>query len=62
MPTYVYRRSDGATFEVRQPITEAALTECPETGLPCERVVVATAPPVLRGGGWAASGYDKAAR
>ncbi len=40
MPTYVYKNlTTGDTFEVRQPITEPALTEHPETGDPVKRVV-----------------------
>jgi predicted nucleic acid-binding Zn ribbon protein len=40
MPTYVYRREDGSTFEIEQRITEAALTHDPETGQRVERVIV----------------------
>jgi putative FmdB family regulatory protein len=40
MPTYVYKNlTTGDTFEIRQPITEPALTEHPETGEPVKRVV-----------------------
>jgi len=40
MPTYVYKNlATGDTFEIRQPITEPALTEHPETGDPVKRVV-----------------------
>jgi putative FmdB family regulatory protein len=39
MPTYVYRREDGSTFEVNQKITEDPLDECPETGQPVERIL-----------------------
>lgn len=39
MPTYVYRREDGTTFEVFQSISEDALTEDPETGQKIERVI-----------------------
>jgi putative FmdB family regulatory protein len=39
MPTYVYRREDGTTFEVVQRITDDALTEDPETGQKVERVI-----------------------
>ncbi|RMF59972.1 MAG: zinc ribbon domain-containing protein [Bacteroidetes bacterium] len=38
MPTYVYRRSDGTTFEYCQSIFDEPLTECPTTGLPVKRV------------------------
>lgn len=39
MPTYVYRREDGTTFEKRQQITDEPLDECPETGQPVERII-----------------------
>jgi putative FmdB family regulatory protein len=39
MPTYVYRRQDGTTFEVVQRITEDPLTEDPATGQPVQRVI-----------------------
>jgi putative FmdB family regulatory protein len=38
MPIYEYRRPDGSTFEVMQKMTDDALTEDPETGVPVERV------------------------
>lgn len=43
MPIYEYRRQDGTTFEVMQPITADALTTDPETGQPVERVLHAPA-------------------
>jgi putative FmdB family regulatory protein len=39
MPTYVYRREDGSTFEVEQRITEPALAACPTTGQKVARVI-----------------------
>ena len=38
MPFYEYRRPDGSTFEVMQKMSDPALTEDPETGVPVERV------------------------
>ena len=38
MPIYEYRRPDGTTFEVRQKMTDDALTTDPETGVPVQRV------------------------
>ena len=38
MPFYEYRRPDGTTIEVMQKMTDAPLTEDPETGVPLERV------------------------
>jgi putative FmdB family regulatory protein len=39
MPTYVYRREDGTTFETRQSITDEPLDTCPETGQSVERLI-----------------------
>lgn len=39
MPTYVYRREDGTTFEIQQRITEAPLEVDPETGQKVTRVI-----------------------
>jgi putative FmdB family regulatory protein len=39
MPTYEYRRPDGTTFEIMQPISDEALTVDPETGVPVQRVL-----------------------
>ena len=39
MPTYVYRREDGTTFETRQRMRDDPLDECPETGQPVERII-----------------------
>lgn len=43
MPIYEYRRPDGSTFDVIQKMSEDALTEDPETGVPIERVFHAPA-------------------
>lgn len=40
MPTYIYRREDGSTFEIDQKITDDALTE-DENGAKVERVMSA---------------------
>jgi predicted nucleic acid-binding Zn ribbon protein len=39
VPVYVYRRQDGSTFEIEQPITAAGLVSCPTTGQKVERVL-----------------------
>lgn len=39
MPTYVYRREDGTTFEQVQAFTDDALTSCPTTGQAVQRVL-----------------------
>jgi predicted nucleic acid-binding Zn ribbon protein len=49
MPTYLYELLDkagkptGETFEIVQPMKDAALTKQPETGKPCRRAIVAPA-------------------
>jgi predicted nucleic acid-binding Zn ribbon protein len=39
MPVYVYRRSDGSTFEFEQRITAEPLTNCPISAQRVERVL-----------------------
>ena len=39
MPTYVYQRKDGSTFEQVQSIKDDALRTCPETKQPVKRVI-----------------------
>jgi predicted nucleic acid-binding Zn ribbon protein len=39
VPVYVYRRQDGSTFEIEQPITADGLVSCPTTGQHVERVL-----------------------
>jgi putative FmdB family regulatory protein len=58
MPTYVYRREDGSTFEVVQRISEDALTECPETGQKVRRVI-SGAGLVFKGSGFYLTDYVK---
>jgi predicted nucleic acid-binding Zn ribbon protein len=58
MPTYVYRRSDGTTFEIEQRITEPALATDPETGLPVERVI-SGAGLVFKGSGFYLTDYAR---
>lgn len=36
--TYLYRRQSGTFFEITQSMKDEALTVCPTTGEPCERV------------------------
>lgn len=57
MPTYVYRRADGTTFEIQQRITEDALTHDPETGQTVTRVPSAGAGFVLKGTGFYQTDY-----
>lgn len=43
MPLYIYKREDDSTVEIQQSIHDDALTTCPETGQPMERVLQAFA-------------------
>jgi predicted nucleic acid-binding Zn ribbon protein len=38
VPFYEYRRPDGTVLEVMQKMTDAPLTEDPETGVPLQRI------------------------
>lgn len=40
MPVYTYRREDGTIFEVKQRITDNALTVDKETGQKVTRIIV----------------------
>lgn len=58
MPTYVYRREDGTTFEMEQRITEPALTECPTTGQPVKRVISGSGL-IFKGSGFYLTDYGR---
>ena len=58
MPTYVYRREDGTTFEVVQRITEDALTVDPETGQRVERIITG-AGLIFKGDGFYITDYAR---
>lgn len=57
MPTYVYRRPDGTTFEHFQKISAAPLTEDPETGVPVTRVISGGAGLQFKGDGFYLTDY-----
>ena len=59
MPTYVYRREDGSTFEVNQRITEDPLTVDPETGQKVERVITGSAGLIFKGSGFYLTDYAR---
>ncbi|MEM1127194.1 MAG: zinc ribbon domain-containing protein [Bacteroidota bacterium] len=59
MPTYVYRREDGTTFEIQQRITEDALTVDPETGQAVSRVITGSAGLVFKGEGFYLTDYAR---
>ncbi len=73
MPTYVYECDRGHEFEIEQSITDEPLTTCEEyveahssdvgawggpCGAPCNRLISQTSF-ILKGSGWANSGYSK---
>ena len=57
MPTYVYRREDGTTFEVFQRISDDPLKTDPETGQPVERVIGGGAGLIFKGSGFYETDY-----
>ena len=58
VPIYEYRRPDGSTFEVMQPMSEDALTVDPETGEPVTKVM--HAPSIhFKGSGFYNTDYGK---
>ena len=57
MPTYVYRREDGTTFEIKQRITEDPLETCPETGQDVERIITGNAGLIFKGDGFYVNDY-----
>lgn len=59
MPTYVYRREDGSTFEVQQRITEDPLDTCPETGQEVERIITGNTGVIFKGEGFHVNDYDR---
>ncbi|HSE94640.1 MAG TPA: FmdB family zinc ribbon protein [Methylomirabilota bacterium] len=62
MPNYEYEcERCPRTFEIRQRISEAALTSCPTCGGPVRRLIAA-APFILKGGGWYVTDYPSEAR
>lgn len=59
MPTYVYKREDGTTFEVVQRITEPSLKICPTTGQPVQRVISGGTGLVFKGSGFYLTDYAR---
>lgn len=57
MPTYEYKREDGTTFEVKQKMSEPALTKCPTTGQKVKRVITGGGGVVYKGDGWYVTDY-----
>jgi putative FmdB family regulatory protein len=59
MPTYVYKREDGTTFEIEQRITADSLTHCPTTGQRVERVISAGTGLIFKGSGFYITDYAR---
>ena len=57
MPTYVYRREDGTTFEIEQRITADALETCPTTGQRVKRVISGGTGLIFKGSGFYLTDY-----
>lgn len=57
MPTYVYRREDGSTFEFEQSIKDDPLTVCPTTGQPVTRVISGGTGLIFKGSGFYLTDY-----
>ncbi len=57
MPTYVYRREDGTTFEIEQRITEDSLETCPTTGQAVTRVITGGTGLIFKGSGFYLTDY-----
>lgn len=59
MPTYVYRREDGTTFEIDQRISEPALDTCPTTGQAVKRVITGGTGLIFKGSGFYLTDYAR---
>ena len=59
MPTYVYRREDGTTFETFQRMSDEALKTCPTTGQSVTRVIGGGAGLIFKGSGFYGTDYVK---
>lgn len=57
MPTYVYKREDGSTFEFEQRITEDPLDVCPTTGQSVVRVISGGTGLIFKGSGFYLTDY-----
>ncbi len=57
MPTYVYKREDGTTFEIDQRMSADALKECPTTGQKVSRVITGGTGFIFKGTGFYVTDY-----
>ena len=59
MPTYVYKREDGTTFELQQKMSDPVLETCPTTGQPVKRMIGAGAGLIFKGDGFYITDYAR---
>ena len=59
MPTYVYKREDGTTFEVMQKMSDEPLETCPTTGQDVKRVIGGGAGLIFKGNGFYLTDYAR---
>ena len=57
MPTYVYKREDGTTFELVQSITSEPLSVCPTTQQSVHRVISGGTGFIFKGSGFYQTDY-----
>lgn len=56
MPTYIYQREDGSTFEIKQSIKDLSLEVCPTTGQKVQRIIQPAGLSFV-GNGWYVTDY-----
>lgn len=61
MPTYMYRREDGTTFEIRQKFSDDPLDVDPKTGQKVQRVIQASGI-IFKGSGFYVTDNNGASR
>ena len=59
MPTYVYKREDGTTFEIEQRISADALSTCPTTGQKVTRLISGGTGLIFKGSGFYLTDYAR---
>ena len=57
MPTYEYIREDGSRFEWLQKMSDAPLTECPQTGQKVRRAILGGTGVIYKGSGFYNTDY-----
>jgi len=57
MPTYIYKREDGSSFEIIQKMSDEPLTKCPTTGQKVKRVISGGGGVLYKGDGGSVTDY-----